>query len=109
MNTKYLFKFTEETLGGKYYIALPFSSQCLNRVRSFGTKLCSVYEEAERKTLSDCLRLESVNEFLPQMPVHNFPRGSTWHVMGLQKHKLSRAFVARQSTAAKILQSLTAG
>jgi hypothetical protein len=94
MNTKYLFNFTEESLGGKYYIALPFSSQCLNRVRSFGTKRCSVCEEAERKTLSDCLRLESVDEFLPQMPVHNFPRGSTWHVMGLQKNKLTWTLVA---------------
>jgi hypothetical protein len=68
-----------------------------------------VCEKAERKTLSDCLRLESVNEFLSQMPVNNFPRGCAWQVLALQKNKLTWALVASQTAAAKVLQGLAAG
>jgi hypothetical protein len=49
-------------------------------------------KKAERKTLSNCLRLKSVNEFLSQMSVNNFPCGSPWHVLGLQKKQTDAVF-----------------
>jgi hypothetical protein len=68
-----------------------------------------VCEKAEKKTLSDCLRLKSVNEFLPQMPVDYFSCGGAWQVLALQKNKLAWPLIASQMAAAKVLQGLGAG
>ena len=59
-------------------------------------------KKTERKTLSDCLRLKCVDEFLPQVPVNNFPCGSSWHALGLQKNKLTLYSITMQTPKAHL-------